>query len=49
MANLNFLPIVVYIFTRINRHYKDIAEQLSTTKIVQDMPVVDKNLAIVPC
>lgn len=45
---LIFLPIVVYIFTRINRHYKDIAEQLSTTKIVQDMPVVDKNLAIVP-
>ena len=39
---------LLYIFTRINRHYKDIAEQLSTTKIVQDMPVVDKNLAIVP-
>lgn len=45
---LIFLPIVVIIFLKINIHYKNIAEQLRSNAMVQDMPIVDKNLALVP-
>ena len=29
-------------------HYRDIAEQLRSNAMIQDMPIVDKNLALVP-
>lgn len=45
---LIFLPLIVIVFLRIKGHYKDIAKQLKSTAMVQDMPIVDKNLAIVP-
>lgn len=45
---LIFLPLIVIVFLRIKGHYKDIAKQLKSTAMVQDMPIVDKNLALVP-
>lgn len=48
MANIDILPLIVIVFLRIKGHYKDIAKQLKSTAMVQDMPIVDKNLAIVP-
>ena len=45
---LFFLPFVVSVFMRINTHYKNIAQQLRSDIDVHDIPVVDRNLAIVP-
>lgn len=45
---LIFLPIVVILFTKINHHYKDIAEQLHLDRATHQIDVVDRNLAIVP-
>ena len=45
---LIFLPIVVIGFLKIRMHYRDIAEQLRSNAMIQDMPIVDKNLALVP-
>ena len=45
---LFFLPFVVSVFMRINTHYKNIAQQLRSDIDVHDIPVVDRNLVIVP-
>lgn len=42
MANIDILPLIVIVFLRIKGHYKDIAKQLKSTAMVQDMPIVDK-------
>ncbi len=45
---LIFLPFVVIFFLKINKHYRDIAEQLRSDIDVLNVDVVDRNLAIVP-
>ncbi|MFV0048446.1 APC family permease [Staphylococcus aureus] len=45
---LIFLPFVVIFFLKINKHYRDIAEQLRSDIDVHNVEVVDRNLAIVP-
>ncbi|PNZ61269.1 APC family permease [Staphylococcus aureus] len=44
---LIFLPFVVIFFLKINKHYRDIAEQLRSDIDVLNVDVVDRNLAIV--
>ncbi|MBM5966563.1 APC family permease [Staphylococcus epidermidis] len=45
---LLFLPFVVFIFIRIHVHYENIACELRSEIDIHDIPVVDRNLAIVP-
>ena len=45
---LLFLPFIVFIFIRIHVHYENIACELRSEIDIHDIPVVDRNLAIVP-